>query len=293
MRKIMSKAVIAGTLILISSLACYASDAGTTAANFLKIGVGARATAMGGAFTAIVDDGTALYWNPAGLARIEDLGISAMYNMHFQEVTQGYLSGAFPFLGGTVGLGVNYIDMGQIEGRDEEGNPTDLFGASDTHISLGYARKLSSRLMLGVSAGILQEIIAEDTKNALLANGGLLFMPSSSLSLGLAVQNIGSSLGEDPLPFTWRTGVAYSWNSLTIGADAVKATDNEMQLCAGLEWWIGSMIALRGGYTTGQDTGSGISCGLGLNIRTIDLDYAYVPYGELGNTHKVSISITL
>ncbi len=46
------------------------SKSGTTAAQFLKIGVGARAIGMGGAFAATADDITAMYWNPAGLARV-------------------------------------------------------------------------------------------------------------------------------------------------------------------------------------------------------------------------------
>ncbi|MCD6318198.1 PorV/PorQ family protein, partial [Candidatus Aerophobetes bacterium] len=207
MRKILLKAAIVGSLILIPSFSSFASDVGTTAANFLKIGIGARATAMGGAYTPIADDGTALYWNPAGVAQIEKMEVSATYNMWFQEINQGYLSLTFPLLGGIAGLGANYIDMGKIEGRDEEGNPTGEFGASDIKISLGYANKVSPRLMFGISAGMLQETIAEDKKSTFLGNVGFLLV-GESLSFGLACQNIGSNLGEDPLPLTYRGGIA-------------------------------------------------------------------------------------
>ena len=291
MRKILQKAAIIGSLILIPSFASFASDPGTTAANFLKIGVGARASAMGGAFTALADDGSALHWNPAGLSQIENTEVSAMYNMWFQEVKQGYLSLAFSFLGGVAGLGANYVDMGKIEGRDEEGNPTGDFGASDMQVLLGYGRKLSPRLMLRISAGMLQETIAGDKDSAFLGNVGILLKMSDSFSFGLACQNIGSDLGEDPLPLTYRGGVALNLRSLSVAADAVKAIDDDIYFCTGLEWWIGNILALRGGYRTGQDVGSGISAGVGLRISKINLDYAYVPYGDLGNTHRVSLGI--
>jgi len=293
--RLIRKALLLFLLIVIfltiASTLSFSSSSGTTAANFLKIGIGAKATAMGGAFTALADDGTALYWNPAGLAQIEKTEILAMYNMHFQEVNQGYLSLAFPFLGGEAGLSANYVDMGSIEGRDEQGNPTGDFGASDMEALLGYGRKLSTKLMFGLSAGMLQESIAENKKSTYLGNIGLLFKATKSISLGLACQNIGSKLGEDSLPLTYKGGIALRLKSFTIAADAVKAIDDDMYFCAGLEWWIGDILALRAGYRTGQDVGSGISYGVGLKISKINLDYAYVPYGDLGNTHRVSLGI--
>ena len=56
----------------------FSAGPGTTAANFLKIGIGARGVAMEGAFTTLANDGTALYWNPAGLAQIDETEILAM-----------------------------------------------------------------------------------------------------------------------------------------------------------------------------------------------------------------------
>ncbi len=95
MRKVL---ISMGTGILVLALVgtIYANGPGTTGANFLKIGVGARAAAMGDAFTVIVDDSTSLYWNPAGLAKIEERQLSATYNMWFAGINQGYLGMSFP-----------------------------------------------------------------------------------------------------------------------------------------------------------------------------------------------------
>ncbi|MCD6318664.1 PorV/PorQ family protein [Candidatus Aerophobetes bacterium] len=293
MRKVLIKTLTITVLLLISGSLSYALGSGTTAANFLKIPVGARAAAMGGAFTALADDGTALYWNPAGLARVEKMQLSTVYNMWFQGIKRGYLSLSFPLLGGEAGLGINYVDTGKIERRDEEGNLIGEVSASDILTSFGYAQQLSFDVMSGVSVGILQETLAENKKSTYLANFGLL-ITTGSFSLGAVYQNIGSNLGrEDPLPFTYRAGVALKFKSFNIAVDAVKAIDEDIYFCAGLEWWIGNILALRAGYRTNQDIGSGVSGGIGLRISTINLDYAYVPYGELGNAQRISLGIKL
>ena len=88
-------------IISIMTLACagYANGPGTTGANFLKIGVGARAAALGDAFTVIVNDSTSLYWNPAGLVEMKQRQFSATYNMWFAGINQGYLGIGFPLSG--------------------------------------------------------------------------------------------------------------------------------------------------------------------------------------------------
>ena len=286
MKKILVKIVIAGILILIPSLVCYASGPGTTAADFLKIGVGARAAAMGEAFTALADDGTALYWNPAGLAQIEKTEISAMYNRHFQAINQGYLSLAFPSLGGTTGLGINYVGMGQIEGRDEYGNPTGNFGASDTHIFAGYANKFKN-ISWGLTSGWLRDKIEQDIKSSFLGSIGLLYFPNKRFTLGVVAQNIGTKLGSDPLPFAFKVGVALKLKNLTLVADMPW---NIEYYGLGVEWWIGNILALRAGYKATQ-TMATMTGGIGLKFERIHLDYAYVPYGEIGSTHRISLRI--
>jgi len=290
MRKKVWSAVIMGVFILSSNLICYADGPGTTAASFLKIGVGARAIAMGEAFTALADDGTALYWNPAGLAQIEKIEVSTMYNMHFQQINQGYVSLASPLLGGVIGLGINYVDMGQIEGRDEYGNPTGSFGASDIHLFGGYANKLKN-ISWGLTVGWLQDKIEQDTKSSFLGSIGLLYSLSKYLTLGVAAQNIGSELGSDPLPFIFKVEAASKLETLTLAVDIAKPQDNEIYYCLGAEWWLGNVLALRVGYKTNQDIGQGLTTGLGYKFGRIWLDYAYMPYGDLGDIHRISLGM--
>ena len=108
---------------------------------------------------------------------------------------------------------------------------------------------------MGVSAGGVQDTIAGDTKSTYAANFGLLFQSSDSLSFGLALRNVGDKLGNDPLPFEARVGLALSRGPLLLVLDIASPIDNETYYCAGVEWWIWDGIALRAGYKTNQDIG--------------------------------------
>ena len=281
----------AGILVLALVGTIYAGGPGTTTANFLKIGVGARAAAMGEAFTAVTDDSTSLYWNPAGLARLEKGELSAMYNMWFEGISQGYVSLGFPLLGGTVGMGANYVTMGDLEGRDEVGNPTGTFSASDIHLCAGFAGRLG-RLLLGLSGGMVRSTIDDDTQSAFLGTLGGLVEINQSFSIGVAAQNLGTKLGEDSLPLILKAGLALELGFLKLAADIGKPSDSDLYYCAGVEGWIGEVLALRAGYKTGQDIGPGYTAGLGLKVSGFGLDYAYVPYDDLGTTHRISVGMT-
>ena len=175
MRKLLTIIIGIGFLITVSADSVLANGAGTTAGNFLKLGVGARAAALGDAFTVIVDDSTSLYWNPAGLAKIEKRQFSATYNMWFAGINQGYLGMGFPLsIGGVAAGGVNYVNMGDFDGRDEAGNPTGTFTASALNYQLGYANRVREKLAWGISAGVIQDTIDDDIKSTYAANLGLI-----------------------------------------------------------------------------------------------------------------------
>ena len=288
-KKLWSVLVIIISIIILGSVS-YAADPGTTGANFLKIGVGARAAAMGEAFTAVADDSTSLYWNPAGLTRLKGRQLSAMYNVWFEGIGQGYVSAGFPLLGGTMALGTNYVSMGDFDGRDESGNPTETFQASDLGISVGFAGRLG-RFLLGLSGGMIRSTIAGNTQSAFLVTLGGLVEISQGFWVGAVAQNLGTKLGEDPLPLILKAGLALELGSFSLAADIGKSQDTDLYYCVGIESWIGNVVALRAGYRTGRDVGPGWTAGLGFKMGGFGLDYAYVPYSNLGNTHRISLGI--
>ena len=93
------------------------------------------------------------------------------------------------------------------------------------------------------------------------------------------------------MPFIIKGGLAFRQGSLTLAMDIVKPTDNKLYFCGGVEWWIKDIIALRAGYKSNEDIGTDLTIGIGFKKDKIQFDYAYVPYGELGSTHRVSFGM--
>ena len=117
------------------------------------------------------------------------------------------------------------------------------------------------------------------------------------LDLGLVVQNLGQEIkfvnGDAPLPLNLKLGVSYKpLDDLILAADLNFPRNDEFYGSIGLEYWIKKMIALRAGYKSGpQDEGNGVSAGLGFNISKFMIDYAFSPYGDLGENHYISFSV--
>ncbi len=102
-------------------------------------------------------------------------------------------------------------------------------------------------------------------------------------------------MGTDPLPSTFKVGVALKLKNLTLAVDLAKPWDIEHwdieYYCLGAEWWIGNILASRAGYKATQ-TMATMTGGIGLKFEKTTLDYAYIPYGEIGSTHRISLKIT-
>ncbi|MBI3566370.1 MAG: PorV/PorQ family protein, partial [Elusimicrobia bacterium] len=127
-----------------SALNVLTGGAGTSGADFLTVGVGARPLAMGGAFAAVDTDAdaNAVNWNPAALAKVDKPDVTASYNSLFVDQNQGYLGYAAPVRsGGAWSAGVNYLVVSNIEKRagDTE-NPDATFSNQNFAVGASYAR---------------------------------------------------------------------------------------------------------------------------------------------------------
>jgi hypothetical protein len=280
-----------------------ASDAGTATAQFLKLGAGARPAGMGEAFGAVVDDATAIYWNPAGLSRIEGKSLSVMHAVWFESVAYDWLSYAQKAGDlGTFGIGIQYLGYGSITETDETGLEAGNFSPSDLAVSLSYGRTIKG---FGVGANVkyISSRIKSSASAYVVDLGVQRALMNDKLLLGFALQNLGTAMKfvekEDVLPLNAKLGGAYrikgNW---TVALDINMPQDNTMIFGAGTEYVqsINKAMSLAGrlGYNTrAKDTGglNGISAVLGFNYLTYTLDYAFVPYGELGNTHRISLGI--
>lgn len=300
-------------IFIVLGLSCglfqmVSAEPGESEASFLKVGVGAKALGMGGAFVGLADDASALYWNPGGLSQLrqkEDLSqlrqreVLFAHNVLSQGISQ-YFLGYVQSLGErnrrNIGLALNYMNVGDIEGREGEFSSVKDLEASFSVISLNYSQCVGSDLGIGVSGKVIAGDLEGDQETAFALDLGLLYL-RGSLGLGVSLNNLGSQLGGADLPKEIRAGLSYRLlkDKLTLVAslDTLEET----------RWHLGAQcllfdkfVALRGGFETASGrsklgSGTGLSLGLGLNFNNFRLDYAFLPYGEIGDTHRLSLAV--
>ncbi len=290
-----------------------AKKAGTTACPFLKIGVGARPVAMGETYTGVAEGINSIYWNSAGLALLENKEISAMHIEWFQGVKYEYLAYAQPVekIKGIIGTNITYLYMGGIEKREDEDSDPEKAKAYDLALNLAYATQYNDKLSLGINFKFIRSFIVEKSAYAFASDVSALYKIKRNLKAGLAVQNIGTKMKfideADPLPLVIKGGVSYTLlhnpsldrDALLLGLDVNVPFDNYINVHCGAEYTLKILhnmeCALRIGYKSNTDLGvlSGFCSGLGLVYKSIHLDYAFVPYGVLGNTHRISLRLKL
>ncbi|MBI4350416.1 MAG: PorV/PorQ family protein [Elusimicrobia bacterium] len=320
------------TFILYSlafSLAAHAArihpDAGSTSAAFLKIGAGARAVSMGGAFTAVADDPYAVFWNPAGLAVLKDRHASFTHNEYFQSLGQELLVYTiegeklrflrYPALKkGTWALGLNYFhtpkDLERRSGLYESDplypiSPVEgTFRAYDLAFSLGYGYAYNADTNVGGAVKFISQTIDDESGSTAALDLGVTrsfnWLGGRLFTAGAAVQNIGPGIKfisrTYGLPLTVRAGLSHrTVTGALLSFDVSKPLDNYPFFALGLEQQLTTRLALRTGYRYrlhGNELGawSGFSAGMGLALERLSFDYAFTPFGDIGNSHRFSVS---
>jgi hypothetical protein len=304
MRRLLSVLVSFLALTGIALAPGHSLAAGNPGFAFLNLGVGARAMGMGSAYVALADDPTALYWNPAGLAGAEGAQLIVMHNEWIQDFRQEFAGVSRQLGKGTAGFGVSGFYTSEMEKRDDVGNLIGHFGFNDFAVTGAYARRLPQGGAAGLAVKFIREMIDQETATAVAFDlGGRLPLGSSGVSLGAAVQNVGSDakfITESfPLPRTVRAGAAITRaipsveGSGTLSAEFRKAKGEDSRFQIGGELGLKRHVALRAGAKFGYDEES-MSFGLGLTQHRFAFDYALVPLSSnLGTTHFVSISARL
>ncbi|MFH2070689.1 MAG: PorV/PorQ family protein [Elusimicrobiota bacterium] len=299
-------------LFLFSSI--HAGGPGTTTASFLKIGVGARNIGMGETGS-ISEDVNGVYWNPAGIASLKEKEISFMHAAWLEQINYEHLAFAMPMGAGAIGAAVNYLSMSPMATYDKDGVKieNETFTANDLAVTLSYGKSFSLSnardmgLNIGVNLKYVSSSIEKESAAALASDiGSQIKLKNGKIKFGLAVQNIGSGMKfkneTDPLPFNIKLGSAYTLmagpsSPLLLAIDVNIPADNDARVNLGVEFIqkFGPLrLSPRVGYKTntrGLEGLSGLTAGMGFNINTYCLDYAFVPYGLLGDTHRVSLSV--
>jgi len=303
----MKKVILIGLTLSLCFLTfnlCFA-DAGTKGGEFLKIGVGERAIGMGGAFCSIADNVTAVYWNPAGLAHLKKRELSAMHLQYLVGVKSEYLGYAHPVGEGSLAGQISFLHS-KSGRRDDNCNTIGEFWDYEGVLSLGYGRWLNSVLSLGINLKTIYTRFDTDEASGIAFDIGCLCKtPIEGLNIGIVLQSIETGLKytdqRESMQLNLKVGTSYRLSRSLIFASDADIFGNKVDFRFGsectyipvLKW--GLRIAVRAGYKTGtiSDLGalSGVSAGLGLGWRGYGMDYAWVPYGDLGNTHRISLNV--
>ena len=291
---------------------------GTTTANFLKIPIGARAVGMGGAYTGISDDMSSVCWNPAGLNQLRLKSSSFMHLVYLEDVSYDFLSFAIPvFLMGmkrTIGGSIQYLNMDRMDiyKDDVKIKSTKPY---QSNLTFSYAQMLRP-FMVGLNLKLIEQRIDVKKAQGFAIDTGILYKDfREKWGLGLNIQNIGPKIKfnkeKDPLPFNIKIGSFYKFNfvkmnpeepnHLILSSDVNFPVDNDPNFHFGIEYSLSKIknirLAIRSGYQTVlvHSLGwiSGISAGCGIKISFFDIDYAFRPYGGLGQTHWISCNIFL
>jgi hypothetical protein len=285
--------------IVLTPVAALAANPGETGLAFLKIGVGARAAAMGEAYVAVAQDATALYWNPAGIATTPGYEFHASHNEWISDVRYEYIAGVSGKKGHAFGAHLGLLHMGELEGRDETGIFTGNFRSYDLSTGLSYGRRITRTLEVGATAKVLYEKIQEFSATGFAFDFGARYRTGlKGLTLAATLSNLGSQMKfiEETflLPVNARLGAAYRTRALLkgflIAADVKFPNDTDARGHVGAELQVHEMFALRGGVKLGYDEEAG-SLGFGVNYQAYGFDYSYSPFSgssELGDVHRVS-----
>jgi len=305
--------------IVLTSLASFTSspsfaaeihpNAGKTSASFLKIGLGARAIGMGESYAGIADDVYAVYWNPAGLNSLTKNEISAMHTEWFQDIRYEYASAAIRLdLKSVCAFSLGGLYLSGIERRTAFENPEDgpslpegTFGAYDILAVASYSSKLDDSWTLGANLKGVYESIDIYGGFTVAVDVGAMYKVAPNVNFGMVLQNFGPHLSIREkyywLPLNIKIGFGFKIPevNLTGAFDINQPIDNFTKFSAGLEYNHDNLLFARLGYRyrfNGNELGdlSGLTAGLGIRILDYQLDYAFVPFGDLGVTHRISFT---
>lgn len=293
--------IFAGIGLAVGATATAAAAAGTTGAEFLSIQVPAGSAAQA-AGTAASGGSETLTWNPAGLCGQDYPSVSFTHLASFADTAYEQLEGLAPgWLDGTWAVRLFYASTYQFTEVDGSGNEVGNLENYDLLGEVAYARALAANLEAGVGLKLFESALAGFTSQGFAVDAGIRYhLFKTPVTLAAAVQNLGAMTAfdqeADPLPRMAAGGVEltfHPWEGQTLQVladlNCPLAGDEAITPAVGLEYKVQDIAVVRGGYRFSNELGT-LSLGAGLRLATLGVDYAFQPYGSLGNNHRITFS---
>lgn len=296
-------------------LLCAALLAGTTApahatgggaAAYQQLLVGARALGMGGAFTGLADDATAVFYNPAGISAFEDNQIHASHASLSFDRNFNYVAMAFPVKKGETAWGLSYTRFsvdGIPETRVVNGTNTpitdaagnvqifSLFDDIEDNFVVSYAWKATEKMRVGANARLLHAELFRQEANGQGLDLSMLYQVNKDLRLGVSARDLVSGIRwnfsqhRDKVPFTLTAGASLrGWKDAIYLLDVFMRESDNAGYRVGVEKWWAGHYALRAGVNDGD-----IAVGASAKYRQFQFDYAFQEQ-DLGDINRISMN---
>lgn len=289
------------------------SKVGTTVMTFLKIDAGARQVGMGSASVSTTEDAFGMYWNPAGISRLEQIHTVFSHTKWFADIQLNFAAFAIPIRGlGTIGMHASFLSMDPLVRTtvDFPEGTGETFDAGNYAVGFSYARSLTDRFSCGGSVKVVNEKIYNCSATGLTFDFGTLFTTRfHGLKLGMSISNYGTKVrmeGRDlltqvdiddkrsgnnetinstlkterfDLPLFFRVGVSIDLlkgignSNLILAVDALHPNDDVEYINIGGEYIFYNMFSLRGGYKALFATNSEEGLSLGAGFKLNVLKY--------------------
>jgi len=306
---------------------------GTGGAQFLQIPVGARAEAMAGAVVGTIDDASSVFWNPAGMVKVKNIEVFFSYMDWFTLFDHSAASIVYNIENvGAFGASLIIFNTNEMEITTElEPNGTGrFFDAGDMAIGLSYARLLTDRFSVGLTAKYVYQQIWNETATGFAFDIGTQYrLDFQNLVIAMSMSNFGGDLrfeGPDldinynreniyplsrivpgrlqtedyPLPLHFQVGIGFDifeadFVKMRGAIDATHPNDNSERVLFGTEFSFFDRFYVRGGYKLNFDDQK-FAFGAGANVPVLSsavyFDYAYSVYDLLPAVHRISLKLT-
>ncbi|MFH1957436.1 MAG: PorV/PorQ family protein [bacterium] len=292
----MRKIILIMAVLFISSSVVLADS--VDALPYLRMGVGARALGMGGAFTGLSDDVSASYYNPAGVASLDSNELSLMTGVLSNDRSFNWMAFGMPL--GNAGLALSLISSGvdAIPGWADATTFSGDFDYGNMAALVSCAGKFADGVQAGVNLKYFKSDLQDNSATGYGADVGLLFSATEKLSAGIVLQDIGSSVKWDTsnntrekVPEVAKIGLTYRMveDKLKLCADTSKVSGRDsLRQNVGAEFAITQSLAARAGLDDGNFT-----AGFGIGISMLTLNYA-LRFDDLAdNENRQYISVDM
>ncbi len=281
------------------------SGVGTSAAPFLEIDVGARASALGGAYTSIANDVSALYWNPAGIAWNQGLQLEFSHSPWLADISYNFfgITQSIPTINSSIGFSLISMDYGEQPVRtvDRPEGTGESYAANDMALAISFGMALTDRFSFGLTTKYITQKIFSATGSAIAVDVGVFYNTAlKGLRIGASVSNFGSQIelsgrhlttivdpdplvdnfdrvpvsyktGKYDLPLLFRAGISYqrdldNLGEVLLSVDLNHPSHATESISLGFEYGFGKVFFLRTGYKNLFERDSIVGLSLGAGI---------------------------